>query len=146
MWVEDPFAVNIDDTEVGGLSLRTPYSPVEHAPCEDEGDCDCVTVGEEREALFFPVAPGTTTPEVPQTLDDVDDWKVIVKGFGLAVNLEYTDDDGNLTVDLANGRIAANVTAAQTATFRVGSYGTIELWRLTPSIAVVARRRYRVYP
>lgn len=145
-WYYDDFATSAEPAGVESLALPIPYTPDASAPCAVADDCGCFTVGETKGFLFFPVAAGTLTPEVPQAIVSAENYEVLLKGFGLAVPIEATDANGKLTADTGTGRITAVFDDDDVAGVLPNSFGTVELWQTSPVRAVLARRRYKAYP
>lgn len=131
-WVWNPFAgsppAEVDDS---GYADAVTFEIGQPAPCSADGECGCLTIGETRGVLFSANPAGTIT----------DDYKVVVKGFGLTLPVEIESDD--LSFDLPTGTVFAEI---ETTGFYANTYGTVELWATDPALAVVARRRYRVNP
>jgi len=109
-----------------------PYTEADPVASETEFQDVQTVIGEGRNCIFFPVASGTLEPEVPSPLANSAHWKVIVRGFGLLSDLVYTVANGKLSVDTVGGRIVADVTTAQTSTFKRSRNGYYELWRIGP--------------
>ena len=130
----------------GTYAHRIPFVPTEAARGTIWDDGGVIIRGEGCNFLFYPTAPGTTSPEAPTALDLATEWKIIVEGFGLSTALEYSSANGKLYVDTTIGTVMAGITAAETATFAPMTFGTVSLWRLAPTddeIVLIRRARKR---